>query len=272
MDKYAIIGNPVKHSLSPKIHQLFGRQTEIDFEYIKIEAPLYGFADIVFKFRDDGGKGCNITIPFKSEAFALATQVGDNARLARAVNCFLFHEDNTIFGDNFDGIGLVEDLVNHHQYKISQKKILIIGAGGATQGIIAPLLEKAPSEIVVANRTAEKAYALAKQFAEKGPITGIDLTALPNTPFDLIIHATSLGHLNQLPHLPDGLISQNTFCYDLSYGLAAKPFLDWAQAQGAKEITDGIGMLVEQAAATFYLWHGIYPDTKPVLASLRVHP
>lgn len=268
MDKYAIIGNPVAHSLSPRIQQLFADQMDIEIEYIKIEAPLNAFVETVNQFRDEGGKGCNVTVPFKSEAFALATKVGNNAKLARAVSCLIFHSDHTIFGDNFDGIGLVEDLINHHHYKISQKRILIIGAGGATQGIIGPLLEKAPSEIVVANRTPDKAYALARQFQEHGPIAGIDLNALPSMPFDLIIHATSLGHLNQLPHLIDGLVAPNTFCYDLSYGKAAEPFLAWAKAQGATEISDGLGMLVEQSAASFYLWHGVYPETKPVMQVL----
>jgi len=171
-----------------------------------------------------------------------------------------------IFGDNYDGIGLVEDLIQHQQFNFCQKKILIIGAGGATQGIIGPLLEKAPSEIVIANRTEEKAIELAKRFSEKGPIHGVGLNALKTEhPYDLIIHATSLGLQNKTPPLPDGLISATTLCYDMSYGKAAEPFFNWAKNKGAQHCIDGMGMLVEQAAASFYLWHGVYPDTKSVL-------
>ncbi|OGO91390.1 MAG: shikimate dehydrogenase [Coxiella sp. RIFCSPHIGHO2_12_FULL_42_15] len=269
MDKYAIIGNPVKMSLSPKIHAAFAKQVGISVEYHAIEAPRDGFKQTILWFKDHGGKGCNVTAPFKSEAFALATKIGDNAKIALAANCLAFLENGNIFADNFDGIGLVEDLIQDKDFNITHKKILIIGAGGATQGILAPLLEKAPHEILIANRTGEKAIDLAQRFQAFGSVSGIALHDLSESDFDLIIHATSMGHHQQLPLLPNGLIKPTTLCYDLSYGPAAKTFLKWALEQGAKSVCDGLGMLVEQAAASFYLWHGVYPQTQPVLAQLQ---
>lgn len=269
MDSYAIIGHPVKHSLSPKIHLAFAKQTGIQLKYTAIEAPLDGFKETVLQFRDNGGKGCNITAPFKIDAFTLATAVSPNAKIAYAANCLAFLDDKTIFADNFDGAGLVADLLQHKNFNLTQQKILIIGAGGATQGILAPLLENMPHSILIANRTLDKAVELAKRFDHLGMVQGIALDKLQGGNFNLIIHATSLGHRQQIPALPEGLIDATTVCYDLSYGAAAKPFLHWAKNQGGQLCYDGLGMLIEQAALSFNLWHGIYPETPKILKMLE---
>lgn len=267
VSQYAVIGNPVAHSLSPKIHAIFAKQTGITLEYQKILAGIKNFAAAATAFFNDGGKACNITTPFKQEALALADTVSETAKIAQAVNCLTKQEDGSLQGDNFDGVGLVQDLTHNLRYTICQKKILIIGAGGATQGILAPLLEKAPKQIVIANRSAQKAIALADSLREYGNTQGISLSDIPHRSFDLIIHATSSGHQDKIPQLPASTVNNNTFCYDLSYGTAANPFLSWARACGARRCQNGMGMLIEQAAATFYLWHGVYPDTQIKISS-----
>lgn len=260
--QYAVIGNPVEHSLSPKIHAIFAKQTGRSLEYRKILSDIKNFDAAATAFFSNGGKGCNITVPFKQDALALADTVSETAKIAQAVNCLTKQEDGSLQGDNFDGVGLVQDLTHNLRYLICQKKILIIGAGGATRGILAPLLEKAPEAITIANRNADKAIELADNFSEYGNLQAVSLGDIPHRPFDLIIHATSLGHQGNAPELPAVLVNDDTFCYDLSYGTAANPFLSWARACGAKRCQNGLGMLIEQAAASFYLWHGVYPDTQ----------
>lgn len=260
--QYAVIGNPVEHSLSPKIHAIFAEQTGIALEYRKILTDINHFDKTAREFFTHQGKGCNITVPFKHDALILADTISETAKVAQAVNCLTKQEDGSLQGDNFDGVGLVQDLTHNLRYAIRQKKILIIGAGGATRGILAPLLEKAPEEIIIANRNVNKAIALADSFREYGNTQGISLGDIPHRPFDLIIHATSLGHEGKMPQLPSTIVNNDTFCYDLSYGAAANLFLSWARACGARRCQNGLGMLIEQAAATFYLWHGIYPDTQ----------
>lgn len=265
MVKFAVIGNPVQHSLSPEIHQAFAQQVGLEMIYEKIESPLDGFSQAIALFKEQGGRGCNVTLPFKAEAYAIANKIGDNVKLACASNCLLFEEDGTIYADNFDGVGLIEDLVGHQGFDLCDKKILIIGAGGAVQGIVGALLDKSPQEVVIANRTAERAESIAKTFQLKGPICGIGLDELTGSPYDLVIHASSLGHKQRVVPLPSGIVIPSTLCYDISFGEAALPFLDWARSQGARVCLDGLGMLVEQAAASFHLWNGVYPDTKPIL-------
>jgi len=269
VDKYAIFGNPVEHSLSPIIHKAFAEQTQQELECIKIEPPVDAFESTLRQFIHDDGKGCNITVPFKHKAFLLADQSSDAAQDAKAASCLLIREDSSIYADNYDGAGLVQDLSHNHHYTLSQKKILILGAGGAVQGILGPLLDKAPSEIVIANRTAQKAIDLAQQYQLRGTVHGVGLEQLETKPYDLIIHATTLGYKEKVIALPDGLIKQHTWCYDLSYGDAAQPFLNWAKKQGAEQFLDGLGMLVEHNAALFYLWRTIYPDTKPIIELLQ---
>lgn len=267
--KYAVIGNPARHSLSPKIHRLFAEQAGIQIDYQVLEPEPALFANEIYAFQTTGGCGLNVTLPFKSEAFKLCDKLSDNAKLAQAVSCIAFQEKNSIFGDNYDGVGLIQDLSNNLSCSLQQKKILIIGSGGAVRGIVGPLLQKAPYEMIIANRTADKAVELAEYFQPIGPVQGVSLTEIPETSFDLVIHATSLGYSGNLPHLPDYIINQSTVCYDLSYGKAALPFLKFAEDHSAALTSDGLGMLVEHNAAAFYLWQGVYPETQAILKMLR---
>ena len=269
MDKYAIIGNPVEHSLSPLIFKAFQQQTGNSFEYLKIEAPLNKFSTVVKQLQQEGCKGVNITLPFKKEAYQLANQCNQEAKEAHAASALQFRNDGTIYAVNYDGFGLVQDLNHNYNLTITQKSILIVGAGGATQGILKSLLNTAPEKIVISNRTISKAMELAKNFHLRRKIQGIGFNALKTIQYDIIIHATSLGHQGKAPLLPNGLISSKTSCYDLSYGNIALPFLKWAKSQGAVHCFDGLGMLVEHNAAVFYLWFGIYPDTNLIIKMLR---
>ena len=269
MDKYAILGNPITHTLSPIIHAEFATQTNQSIEYHKIQPPKDEFKQALFEFIEAGGKGCNITTPFKQQAFQLSYAQSHSATEALAASCLLIRDDNTIYADNYDGTGFIKDLTHNHGVSIHQKNILILGAGGATQGIVNALLDRAPAHIIIANRTEKTAIELAKRYPVGGLITGVSFAALDPTPYDLIIHATTLGHTGNRPDLPDGLITPHTFCYDLSYGKAAQPFLEWAAQQGAKQYADGLGMLVEHNAALFYLWRHVSPNTKPVIELLR---
>lgn len=269
MNKYAIFGNPVEHSLSTIIHETFAKETQQEFKYTCIKPPADSFWPALQEFIKDGGNGCNITSPFKGQAFATAAQHSGTAIDAKAASCLLIHKDGTIFADNYDGTSLVQDLSHNYEYSLCQKKVLIVGSGGATCGILAPLLDMNPAKITIANRTPQKAIDLAEHYKLRGCLNGVGLDQIDITPYDLIIHATTVGHQgNRLP-LPQGIIDHRTWCYDLSYGKAAAPFLNWAKKQGAKRCIDGLGMLVEHNAAVFYLWRNIYPDTKPVMGVLR---
>ena len=269
MDKYAIFGNPVEHSLSPMIHQLFAEQAQQTIAYQKIQPPKNALEPALREFIDAGGKGANVTTPFKHQAFLLANEKSPRAQQASAASCLLFREDKTIVAENYDGTGFIRDLTQNHGFSIAQKKILIVGAGGATQGILGPLVDAAPAHIIIANRTAKTAIQLSAHYQTSGITSGIGLDECPATPFDLIIHTTTMGHTDEKPHLPNGLITPSTFCYDLSYGKAAQPFLQWAKRQGAEHSADGLGMLVEHNAALFYWWQQFSPDTKPVIAVLK---
>lgn len=268
MNRYAIIGNPVEHSLSPIIFQAFAEQTQQSFEYFKIKAPLDKFATVVTQFQKEGGKGVNITLPFKHEAYQLANKKSQETN--NTASALQFFDDGTIYAVNYDGLGLVRDLTRNCNITLKQKSILIIGAGGSTQGILEPLIKTVPSKIVIVNRTATKARKLANLFQLCGRISGIGFDELKPTNYDIIIHATSLGHQGKSPHLPNGLITPYTYCYDLSYGKIAEPFLDWVKDKGAIYCFDGLGMLVEHNAALFNLWFGIYPDTHSVIKMLGI--
>lgn len=269
MDKYAVFGHPIKHSLSPKIHELFAAQTKQKIEYSAIEPPPDKFEEAIKKFITDGGKGCNISFPFKHRAFLLADETSNTAKIAQAASGLLIRDNHTIYGDNYDGTGLVQDLSHNYHYSFRQKKILILGAGGAVQGILGPLLDTAPAEITIVNRDKQKGVDLAKIFQSRGFIRGIGFDEIEPTPVDLIIHATTVGYDGHVLPLPNELVSEHTWCYDLSYGPAAQPFLNWAKNQGASASHDGLGMLVEHNAALFYLWCNIYPDTQPVIHALK---
>ncbi|MCH9643815.1 MAG: shikimate dehydrogenase [Gammaproteobacteria bacterium] len=268
MDLYGVIGNPIEHSLSPQIHRQFAEQTDQDMRYIKIQATHENFRDTVTDFINQGGKGMNVTAPFKVSAFELANEHSEYAEQAQAANTLAFKKDQTIFSDNTDGIGLVQDLQHNHQYTLRQKNILILGAGGSTQCILGALLEQAPNKVTIANRTEAKAQQIANHFALKGLVESAALNKIPDMPYDLIINATSLS-LEQSPTIPKSCVTTETWCYDLNYVETHTHFLTWANTRGAGHCINGLGMLVEQAAAAFYLWRGIYPVTNDILQTLK---
>lgn len=266
-DKYAVLGNPIGHSKSPAIHQAFASATGQALSYEAILAPIDGFESCLRQFIADGGKGANVTVPFKEQAFALCDELSEEAKLAGAVNTLSVLKDGKLRGDNTDGIGLVADL-RRHLGKLNGKKVLLVGAGGAARGSILPLLNSGIDSIVIHNRTHDKAVALAKLFSPFGDIKAKGLGELEQ-PFDLVINSTSSSLTGEAPALPSSVIGTNTACYDMMYAKQLTAFNRWAREQGAKQVIDGLGMLVGQAAKSFALWRGIEPDVAPVLASLR---
>lgn len=261
-DRYCVFGNPVAHSKSPRIHALFARQTGQDLGYEAILAPLDGFAASVRGFADAGGRGANVTVPFKEEAFRLADALTPRAQAAGAVNTLSF-ENGTIRGDNTDGAGLVRDIVHNLGAAIAGRRILLLGAGGAARGVILPLLEQQPVAIFVANRTAEKAEQLAATFK----VEGGGFARLAGRAFDIVINATAAGLSDVALPVPDSAFAPGCLAYEMLYGRET-PFMAQARAAGAR-VADGLGMLVEQAAEAFFVWRGVRPDTAPVLAELR---
>ncbi|MGV8934818.1 MAG: shikimate dehydrogenase [Gallionellaceae bacterium] len=265
-DKYAVIGHPVSHSKSPLIHRMFAEQTGQDMSYEAIEAPLDGFVNTIQRLRDEGYKGCNITVPFKHEAYELANEHSGRARAAHAVNTLLF-EDGIIRGDNTDGVGLVADIEQNLQCKLLFKRLLLMGAGGAAHGVIWHLFN-AGAAIIISNRSMDKADKLALEFDGYGTVFAKSYPSLAGQQFDIVINATSSSLTDSLPPLPDGLFKPGALAYDMMYGKQT-PFLRFASEQGASQIADGLGMLVEQAAVAFEKWRGVHPDTAPVMAKLR---
>jgi shikimate dehydrogenase len=263
--KYAVIGNPIAHSQSPQIHLAFARQFNIELSYQRILAPLTELAATLQQFQQSGGLGANITVPFKMEAAQLVLEKTERADQAGAVNTIKFNDHNNWSGDNTDGLGLLRDLTQNHGLTLMNKQILMIGAGGAAQGILGSLLSVKPAAILIANRTLASAQRLADRFNNNN-CRACALTDLPQQAFDLIINATSAGVKNESLSLPAHLINQ-TVCYDLAYGTGARPFLTWAKHHGATAYYDGLGMLVEQAAEAFYYWHNVRPETKSVIES-----
>ena len=259
-DRYAVIGNPVAHSRSPAIHAEFARATGQDIDYGRIEAPLGGFSQAVARFRAAGGKGLNVTLPFKHEAFAHCGRLSERARLAQAVNTMRFED---AFGDNTDGVGLIRDLCDNLGVVLEGKAVLLLGAGGAAQGVVGALLEAGARRVMIANRTLAKAQALARRFAGAGACGYAELGA---ERFDVVVNATSAGLSGESPALPDALL-EHALAYDMMYGRET-PFLAAARRAGAR-VSDGLGMLVEQAAESFFIWRGVRPATRPVLAKLR---
>lgn len=267
MDRYGVFGNPIGHSKSPQIHRLFAEQTGQTLSYEPLLAPLDGFPDFARAFFVQG-LGANVTVPFKEQAYRLADQLTDRARRAGAVNTLKKLEDGTLLGDNTDGVGLVRDLLDNAGVQLQGKRILVLGAGGAVRGVLEPLLAQRPNTLVIANRTLGKAEQLANEFAELGSLSASAFEQLEG-PFDLILNGTSASLGGEMPPLADGLIIPGaTFCYDMMYGAAPTPFCLWAADLDAYT-RDGLGMLVEQAAAAFELWRGVRPASAPVLAELR---
>ena len=269
-DKYAVFGNPIAHSKSPDIHRQFAEQTGQDLSYSKQLVAEDGFEAAANEFFANGGRGLNITVPFKQDAYAYVARTTPRARRAGAVNTLSLQADGTILGDTTDGVGLVSDIVNNLGWEIRHKRVLVLGAGGAVRGALEPLLEQQPQHIVIANRTVDKALQLSKGFAEFGYLLGCGFDMLGEQQFDLIINGTSAGLQGELPPLPDSLIDANgtTACYDMLYGAEPTPFIQWAAQRGA-QVSDGLGMLVGQAAESFALWRGVRPETAPVIANLR---
>lgn len=268
LDSYAVIGNPISHSKSPLIHKTFAQQTKQSMQYDAILAPLDGFQAAVESFRQQGGKGLNVTVPFKLEAYQLATRLTERATIARAVNTLKFENDE-ILGDNTDGSGLVRDIECNLGIPLAEKRILLLGAGGAARGVILPLLQQKPSLLAIANRTPAKAAALQEQFNAYGNSIAGDFMHFADAHFDIIINATSASLHDALPELPASVLAQATLAYDLMYSHEPTHFLEFAQQNGVHQLADGIGMLVEQAAESFFLWRGIRPQTKPVIAMLK---
>jgi shikimate dehydrogenase len=267
-DLYAVIGNPVAQSKSPRIHAAFARELDEDMRYEAILAPRDGFAAAVAAFRAAGGKGLNVTVPFKLEAFALATERTERAERAGAVNTLRFDGEDAL-GDNTDGAGLVRDIQDRLGFALSGQRVLIMGAGGAARGIVLPLLREQPGSITIANRTVEKALALERHFAPSGPVEGGDYARLSRRQFDLIVNATSASLIGELPPLPQGVFAPGSLAYDMVYGDEPTRFLVHAREHGAARLADGLGMLLAQAAESFFLWRGVRPDTRPVIDILR---
>lgn len=267
-DRYAVIGNPIAHSKSPLIHAEFARQTGQDLNYTSLLAPLDAFARCVREFQAAGGKGLNVTVPFKQEAWMLATRLTQRAKLAQAVNTLKF-EGEAILGDNTDGAGLVRDISANLGFAIQGKRILLMGAGGAARGVILPLLEQRPALLAIANRTPARAHELARLFLPHGELSSGDYASLAGHHFDLVINATSSSLHDELPPLPDKVFAPGSLAYDMMYGKGLTRFLQFAQTNGAAQLADGLGMLVEQAAESFFLWRGVRPDTRPVMAMLK---
>ena len=267
--RYAVMGDPVAHSKSPRIHAMFAHQFKHNIEYLAIQVDAGGFAQAVEQFRANRGAGLNVTVPYKQEAHALADQLSERAQLAGAVNTLKFDADGRLFGDNTDGAGLAHDLTRNLGLHLRDKRILLLGAGGAVRGVLAPLLKQRPALIVVANRSEWKAKELAEEFAQYGKLEACGLDALKGKRFDLVINGTAASLKGEVPPLPENLFARRALAYDMMYGDKSKPFLDWAALHGADNVTDGLGMLVEQAAESYLLWHGVRPETRLVIERLR---
>lgn len=265
-ERYAVFGHPVAHSLSPRIHSIFSKQTEQQtMTYTAIDVPRQNFEAAVRAFYADSGRGLNCTVPLKELAFELADQSSQRARRCGAVNTLVFQADGSLYGDNTDGVGLLRDLTDNLAVQIHNKTMLILGAGGAARGILEALLREKPVQIVIANRTVEKALRLAELFSDLGDVKGCGYDGLQSQSFDIVINATAASLSGELPPLPETLLNAKACCYDLAYASQPTPFVQWGRDHGASISTDGIGMLVEQAAEAFYLWRGIRPETRSLI-------
>lgn len=268
-DRYAVFGHPIRHSKSPVIHSLFAAQTGQLLTYTAEDVPAESFARQVDGFFASGGRGLNCTVPLKELAFKQADEIGPRAELAKAVNTLAQRDDGRLFGDNTDGVGLLRDLMENLGIRLTGLRVLILGAGGATRGILAPLLEQHPERLVIANRTPERASGLASEFRSLGDIAGCGWDGLHRQRFDVILNATAASLSGDLPPLEADALLPGGACYDLAYAQQTTPFVAWGQAHGARFSADGLGMLVEQAAEAFWLWRGVRPKTAPVIARLE---
>ncbi|HHX8495660.1 shikimate dehydrogenase [Vibrio diabolicus] len=267
IDRYAVFGNPIGHSKSPFIHTLFARQTNQSLTYTAECAPVGGFIEAAKAFFADGGKGCNVTLPFKEDAYQFASRLTERAQLAGAVNTLKKLDDGEIIGDNTDGAGLVQDLLQH-QVVLEGARILIIGAGGAARGVIKPLLDQKPTSLTITNRTFSKAEELAELFSAYGPITAKEMNTIAEE-YDVVINSTSASLSGELPAISSSVFATNSTSYDMMYGKGDTTFNQWAKQHGAAHAYDGLGMLVGQAAESFMLWRGLRPGAKQILRELR---
>ena len=267
---YAVFGNPIKHSKSPAIHSSFSQQFDDDITYRAVRVEVDEFELKVSRFFQRGGGGLNVTLPFKERAFAMADEATDRATRARAANCLIPLPNGRIRADNTDGIGMVRDMVANLGWQLSGRRVLLLGAGGAVRGVMQPLLMENPAELVIANRTVVKAEALALEFADKKiPVQGCGLAAINGQSFDLIINGTSAGLTDELVSLPDFSLTERSCCYDMMYAADPTGFMRWAASKTPWAVSDGLGMLVEQAAESYFLWRGKRPDTRQVIQALR---
>jgi shikimate dehydrogenase len=267
-ERYGLMGHPVGHSWSPFIHGMFAKQSGIALSYKLLDVPPERFRAAALEFFTSGGRGLNVTVPHKRSAAELVNRMTGRAERAGAVNAISMAAGNELLGDNTDGAGLIADLVTNIGYELSGRRVLILGAGGATRGVIAPLLQADTASLVIANRTPERAVELAAEFADLGRVTGCGFEDLTPEPVDLLINATSASLKGEVPPVPAELIGARTLCYDMAYGKDETSFTRWAKANGASMAQKGWGMLVEQAAESFNLWRGVRPDTRPVLEAL----
>jgi len=268
-DRYAVIGNPIEHSKSPRIHSMFAEQTGQDMEYGRILGDLEDFSGDVRDFFETGGKGLNVTLPFKEQACQVADQLSPRAEAAGAANTLALTADGSLLGDNTDGAGLITDLGCNQRFAFAGARILLLGAGGAARGVAAPLLQQGVAQLVIANRTGQRAIELAQRLRDPARVLGVGLDQIPAPGFDLIVNATAAGISGKVPELPAGCLAAGGWVYDMMYGNAPTAFVRWGIEQGAGRALDGLGMLVEQAAESFYMWRGIRPDTESVIQRLR---
>ena len=268
IDRYVVVGYPVKHSRSPFIHGMFAKQTGQQLVYHMMEVPPEHFVAEVASFFREGGKGMNVTVPHKQAAAQFVKFQTPRAEFAGAVNTIVLLQDGTLLGDNTDGVGLLNDLKNNLRVVLADKRVLLLGAGGAARGVLAPLLQEAPEQLVIANRNVERAEQLTDEFKSLGNLQAVSFNDIEPQAFDLIINATSASLQGDMPELPTGIVGSETLCYDMAYGKDDTVFTRWAKGQGAAGAVQGWGMLVEQAAESFFLWRGVRPQTKPVLEAL----
>jgi shikimate dehydrogenase len=270
-DQYGVVGHPVDHSWSPFIHGMFAKATAQNLVYRLFDVVPENFRRESLRLFANGVRGLNVTLPHKQAAAELVNELTPRAERAQAVNTIAFFEDTSLLGDNTDGLGLTADLERNLGITLAGKRVLILGAGGAVRGVLGPLLERELAEVVIANRTPERARKLATEFADMGQISGCGFAEIATPPYDLIINATAANLSGEMPDVPKGLVGEETICYDMAYGRGQTPFTSWAKSLHAARTTKGWGMLVEQAAESFLLWRGIRPDTRPVLQALAQH-
>jgi shikimate dehydrogenase len=268
-DRYGVMGNPIAHSKSPMIHSLFAEQTKQPLSYEAILVEIGAFNEAVEAFCSAGGKGLNVTVPFKRDAWKRVDERSPCAELAGAVNTIVVREDGSLLGDNTDGVGLVRDIRDNLNIALADKNVLILGAGGAVRGVLGPLLDEGPATVTIANRTPARAQELADAFEEQGSVDGCGFDELDGSSFDIVINGTSASLKGEVPPLPDALLAKGALCYDMMYGAEPTAFMAWADDHNSAHIADGLGMLVEQAAESFLIWRGVKPQTAPVIQAVR---